>query len=659
MNRAVLGLRATIFALAALVLAWPLTTGAGLLAAIFGAVLGTVLGQRIGEGRLRLGPGLAAAATSLALGVVAARALTRSPLPAELLGTSAALALGELVLWAALIAPVAFGLRILASRRPTAAVLEVVAVGAAFASSLAAHRNGMVHRPHALGDWAWSRGFDPAWILLGLGALATLLLSAILIRERRPGRLVLHLATLALVALALLVLVRVEGLPTPDPAGDLGLTGDPEEERQDEGEGSRGRGREQGGRSDQLGDLEFKNEYGESGGEAPVAVVVLRDDWNPPAGVYYFRQSAFSQYNGRRLVLATRDDVDGDLVRRFPSQPLEVEVQPPRSGARRPLRTTTGLLVDHVRPFALDAPIRLAPVRNPDPMRFQRAFEATSRVRVVSYRDMIGHRPGDPDWTEAQWRHYTEAPSDPRYAELASEMIATLRPEYADDPLGQALAIKTWLDEKGIYSRKSRHADAGDPTASFLFGDLTGYCVHFAHAATYLLRSLDLPARVATGYAVPETSRGSGSAIMIRGLNAHAWPELYLEGLGWVVVDLAPQQSLEDPTQAADPSLQRMLGEMLRQPSEALDEPDLRRRVELADLLRWIARVLAALLVAAYAVKLWRRLAPGSRPRTSCPASGIGASSIGWPRSAGLGGSERAGRASPAGWPARFRPSAI
>lgn len=649
--RSTLAARGAIFAVAAGFLVRPLTFTPGLLAAIVAAAAGTVAGQVLSRSRLRVAPVLAGAGLGTLVGLGTAEALVSLSSPAVLLGPVAALALGEVVRWTALAGPVVLVLRFLSARQPAVAVLEVVVLATSFALAFAAHRQGMVHRPYALGDWAWSRGLDPAWLLLGFGAAATLLLATFLIREQRTRRLPLHLATLALVALALLLLVRAEGLPTPDPAGDLGLTGDPEEGRPEDGERRDGESGG-GGRSDQLDDLEFRDEYGNSGGQAPVAVVLLHDDWNPPSGVYYFRQSAFSQYNGRRLVSSTRDDVDGDLVDRFPTSPVTVPVQPPESPARRPLRTTTGLMVDHVHPFALDSPTRFAPVRNPDPMRFQRTFEAVSRVRDVPYDAMIGRRPGDPSWTDEQWRHYTEGPSDPRYDDMARELVSLLRPEYRDDPLGQALAVKAFLDREGIYSRRSQHSGADDPTASFLFGDKTGYCVHFAHAATYLFRSLGLPARVAAGYAVAESSRAGSSAILIRGLNAHAWPEVYLEELGWVVVDPAPEQSLDEAADAADSTLQRMLGEMLRQPSEALEDPEMRESLDLAALRRQLARILLGLLAAAYAVKLWRRqaprfVAPGELSRVAYRSVLDRLAELGWSRRAGESREAFARRLSP------------
>lgn len=616
-------LRAAVLALAAVILCWNLTVTTGIVAAAVGAYLGARFADRSRvASSLRLGAGLTLALLAATVGGLLSRLAVRSDLLAGLVGPLPALHVGDGLLWLALLGSAAFALRLTVVRRPSLAVLEVAAVATSMALAFAAHRQGMVHRPLAIGDWAWTRGFDPSVVFLVLGGLGTLLLAGLMVQEGRKRRLPLHFSALLAVALLLLVFVRVQGLPAPDPSADLGLTGEPEdgksgaekeaERRRDrrQGRGER-RGDSQGEGQRQLGELEFKDEYGNSGQQAPVAVVLLHDDYSPPSGVYYFRQSAFSQYNGRRLVQALSDELDRDVVHRFPFEAFEVAGAPLKSRDRKALVTSIGLMVDHVRPFALDSPVIFRPADNPDPMRFQRVFEVRSHVLERSYTDLLGLRAGDPDWTSDTWRTYTEGPSDPRYAELATSLVASLREDYRDDPLGKALAIKLYLDENGIYSRKSRHADARDPAGSFLFGDLTGYCVHFAHAATYLMRSVGVPARVAAGYAVAEQARAGGSTLMIQGGDAHAWPEIYLEGVGWVVVDLAPAQSLDEPNQMPDQRLQQMLGEMMRQQRRE-DDPfreQMQRAIDWAALGRRILWLLAILVVAGWLVKLQRAAA--------------------------------------------------
>ena len=617
-GRKVVWLRGLVLATVALVVSWRLTVPLGLLAAFLAGLAGSLLADRLArapakpERQLRRSALFVLAALALFLGFRLARAAVSSELLASFLGPVPTLHLGEILLWGGLIFPIVFALRFAAARSETLAVFEVVFVGGALAFAFAAHREGMVHRPLTVGDWAWSRGFDPQWIFLGVGLLGTFLLAGLLIRESRSERLKLHFGLLLLIALMLFLLVQHSGVPKPNPAGDLGLTGKPEDgESGDEprrGKGGKGGKGGQGGKSNQYDELEFKDEFQDQAQATPVAVVLLHDDYSPPPGAFYFRQTAFSQWNGRRLVAATRDDVDRDVALRFPLEAFDVTTAPAIGDGRRALRTTVGLLTDHVRPFALDSPARLEPARNPDTLRFQRVYAVRSHVPVLPYEGLLGLSAGDETWSDEVFEHYTEAPSDPRYAELAAKSVATLPPEWQDDPLAQALAIKLYLDKNGIYSRKSKHADSPDPTADFLFGDLKGYCVHFSHAAVYLFRTRGIPARVAAGYAISEGDRGNGSSLLIQGRDAHAWPEIYLGGQGWVVVDISPETSADEPEEGKDSQLQQMLGEMLRQsPEEQALRDALRQRYDFRPFFAWLA---LAVVLLGYLTKLYRAFAP-------------------------------------------------
>jgi hypothetical protein len=162
-----------------------------------------------------------------------------------------------------------------------------------------------------------------------------------------------------------------------------------------------------------------------------------------------------------------------------------------------------------------------------------------------------------------------------------------------------------------------------------LFGDKTGYCVHFAHAAAFLLRSLGVPARVATGYAVEESARQGGSALLIASGAAHAWPEIYLDGVGWVVVDVQPERTLDPAPEPPDADLQRLLGQLARgiKPLPPDGSPPPTPWEEwLKELARFardaLGRGAGLALVLLYLAKFWRRVSPRfagprSLPRTA------------------------------------------
>jgi hypothetical protein len=364
-------------------------------------------------------------------------------------------------------------------------------------------------------------------------------------------------------------------------------------------------------------DLEFRDDNSPSRNQAPVAVVLLHDDYSPPRGLYYFRQGAFSQYNGRRLVSATRADADQDLIPNFPTGPMTIAAAPGGEGMRATLDTTVALMAEHARPFALESPVSLMPEPNPDPTRFRRVYRVTSAALTADEYGLLGRDLFDPKWSPALRAHYTTAPTDPRYAALSAKILGDVREDLREEPVVKAMAITEWLGREGTYSLKTKHAAAEDPTADFLFGDKVGYCVHFSHAAAYLLRAAGVPTRVATGYVVEESARQGGSAIVLTSANSHAWPEIYISGVGWVVMDISPQRSLDPPPPPPDPDLQRLLGQLARgeKPNASPDARDLQpviaamsRLAELAA--RALGAALLLTLVMLHLIKLWRRVVP-------------------------------------------------
>jgi len=82
----------------------------------------------------------------------------------------------------------------------------------------------------------------------------------------------------------------------------------------------------------------------------------------------------------------------------------------------------------------------------------------------------------------------------------------------------------------------------------FLFENPRGYCEQFAGTFAAMARSLGLPARVAVGF-VPGTPREG--RFVVSGKDAHAWPEVYLHGFGWVAFEPTPGPGRSAPgTQA-------------------------------------------------------------------------------------------------------------
>lgn len=603
-------LRTLVYVVTAAVLAFPLAVPEGVIGALLGAGLGAIAGRLLAGTSVRLHVIVLGSLASLAIAYVISEAFVSSDAIADAIGPSLSLRAGDFLAFFGFVGSIAIALRASSVRHRVVAIAEAAVVAIAFASLVVSHRNGAIHRPYAIADPILERGGDPTIAILIIGAMAAVTIGLLLLSEKSFLRSLVHVALVFAMLLLVLVTTHVAGLPPPPPSGDgLSL-------RDDTSEGGGGQGG-QGGEGNQQGGPDFQDEYDQSGAQTPVAVILLHDDYSPPTGTYYFRQDAFSRYNGRRLVGAQQRGIDEDVAPGYPSRATPIPDSPETGAFRTTVETTVGMLADHPRPFGLESPILFLPATNPDPARFRRVFRVRSAALTSDEWSLVGRRAGSPLWSPETLAHYTHGPDDPRYRALAEQMVAELPEEYREDPYAKALSITRWLGEHGTYSLRSRHAGATDPTADFLFGDVTGYCVHFAHATVFLLRSIGLPARVATGYLSSESGRRGGSAILLSGQNSHAWPEVYLEGVGWVVVDVMPERALDPPPGTPDEELQQLLAELLRGnriiPDDGSEPPT--PITEIARNVRGLftnggLALLGALLLLAYAIKLWRATAP-------------------------------------------------
>lgn len=108
-----------------------------------------------------------------------------------------------------------------------------------------------------------------------------------------------------------------------------------------------------------------------------------------------------------------------------------------------------------------------------------------------------------------------------------------------------ARMVQDYLREHAVYNLYLDRLPAGTDTIQyFLETGREGYCMHFASAGVLILQELGIPARYASGYIVKRNAflggedRGYSATVYDR--NAHAWAEIYLEGIGWVPMEMTP-----------------------------------------------------------------------------------------------------------------------
>lgn len=179
--------------------------------------------------------------------------------------------------------------------------------------------------------------------------------------------------------------------------------------------------------------------------------------------------------------------------------------------------------------FALDYPA-IMPERSRVTMDFQLLTRPITRLR--SY-EMISN----PDFVDMPQLKITL-----RKAALALpegfnprtlELVRRWRQETTSDAAFVDRVLRWFNTEEFSYTLNppllSQHT-----VDEFLFDTRQGFCEHYSSAFTVMMRMAGIPARVVTGYM---GGYNTGSYLLVRQSDAHAWSEVWLQGRGWTRVD--------------------------------------------------------------------------------------------------------------------------
>lgn len=121
------------------------------------------------------------------------------------------------------------------------------------------------------------------------------------------------------------------------------------------------------------------------------------------------------------------------------------------------------------------------------------------------------------------------------------------------------------LKDEYTYTKTIDIIESEDPIINFLLHSKKGYCTHFAASAVLLLRQCDIPARFVSGYKISTWDQNEAT---IRANDAHAWIEVYYEGIGWIPYEVTSAYS-------SSPSI-----ESNRDPVVETERPDDREEIE-------------------------------------------------------------------------------
>ena len=202
-------------------------------------------------------------------------------------------------------------------------------------------------------------------------------------------------------------------------------------------------------------------------------------------------------------------------------------------------------------PLNVEAVTPIGNIESFDWSRFAGPLKTTEEIVPVTYGIVNGKAVEGVELTQGpfcvqpdaeQRQQLLQVPPeiDPKVVKLAREI--TLEAPTQPDKIE---AIVEYLMNNHAYSLDFvRGAD--DPVSEFLLSRKSAHCQYFAAGAVMLMRANGIPARYVSGFYAHETDDQDGSTV-VRGRDAHAWAEAYVDGVGWVSVDATPAAGRADP----------------------------------------------------------------------------------------------------------------
>jgi len=280
-----------------------------------------------------------------------------------------------------------------------------------------------------------------------------------------------------------------------------------------------------------------------------VALRLRFDGPPPPPEAMYFRGPVLSRFDGlewRPLSPSFPNALQPKANLRVAGVPLRYEM------TLEPLRLRVLPLLEATGDAPLAEGLRVAQREDlqwvaEQPVLERLRFTATAYPRfqhgpvqaVLGLQDHLelppGYNPRTLAWAAALRR-------DPLYAQADARTLAGVVLQHIRR--GQY----TYTLSPGAYGR--------DAVDEFWFDRREGFCEHFAAAFVVVMRALDVPARIVTGFQGAEPVPVDGYYI-VRQSSAHAWAEYWVKGTGWVRADptaaVAPERissgrNLQAPT---------------------------------------------------------------------------------------------------------------
>ncbi|MER7734283.1 transglutaminaseTgpA domain-containing protein [Streptomyces erythrochromogenes] len=175
--------------------------------------------------------------------------------------------------------------------------------------------------------------------------------------------------------------------------------------------------------------------------------------------------------------------------------------------------------------------------------KYQTVQGAEYKVRSLLLKPTAQQLQKAPAPDPAIREEYTKVPDNlpPVVAETARQVTEGTKDDYS-----RAVKLQDFFAVSGGFRYDTQTASGtGSQAVARFLADKEGFCIHFAFSMAAMSRTLGIPARVAVGFTPGEKQQDGVVNVSMR--DAHAWPELYFQGVGWTRFEPTPRSGLNVP----------------------------------------------------------------------------------------------------------------
>lgn len=272
----------------------------------------------------------------------------------------------------------------------------------------------------------------------------------------------------------------------------------------------------------------------------------------------YWRAMAYDIYTGETWKLGMPDNV----TELEPSPPPLIFLPPFETSIAKTFELTqvfyieksqTNLIPAAYKPIRVYFPVNLIMVdpyeglRSPVEMVRGVTYTIVSSIPIIKPSELVNIKQDDDYLNEIKNSKrivkYLQLPDSltDRTRDLAVKLTLKSKNDYQ-----KALIINNYLKNTFEYVLDvDRYPSGVDTVDYFLFEEKRGYCEHFATSMAVMLRTLNVPARLVTGYAPGSYNPFTGYH-EVKVSDAHAWVEVFIQNYGWVPFDpTAPDLNIQ------------------------------------------------------------------------------------------------------------------